>query len=87
MKTYSIIIERRAMTFISKLPADEKERVLRSIAKLPSDGDIKPMKGIRYRGYYRLRVGNYRIVYRKDDAALVVCVVDAGNRGQIYKRY
>ncbi len=36
---------------------------------------------------YRLRVGDYRIVYTLDHGQLVVFVIDAGPRGDIYKRY
>ena len=35
----------------------------------------------------RLRVGDYRIIYTVDNNRLIVCVIDAGNRGQIYNRY
>lgn len=35
----------------------------------------------------RLRVGDYRIIYTVDNGELIVCVVDAGNRGQIYRKY
>ena len=43
------------------------------------------MKG--YPGFFRLRVGDYRIIYTVDNGQLIVRVVDAGNRGQIYNRY
>lgn len=39
-----------------------------------------------YRGYYRLRVGDYRVIYTIDNGHYIVCVVDIGNRGDIYKR-
>ena len=45
----------------------------------------KQLKG--HRGLYRLRVGDYRIIYSVDNGKLIVRVVDAGNRGQIYNRY
>ena len=79
---YTILIERPAEKFITKLPRPEKERVLRAIAKLPDEGDRKAMQG--HPGLFRLRVGAF---YTVDNGKLVVCVVDAGNRGDVYKRY
>lgn len=43
------------------------------------------MKG--HEGLYRLRVGDYRIIYTVDNGELIVYVIDAGNRGQIYNSY
>lgn len=85
--SYTIVIEKPAEKFITKLPRLERERVLRAIAKLPSEGDVKPLRGQRSRGFFRLRVGDYRIIYTLDNGRLIVCVVDAGNRGQIYRQY
>lgn len=85
--SYRIVIERPAEKFIMKLPKPEKERVLQAIYKLPTEGDIKQLKGKKGRGLLRLRVGDYRIIYSVDNGKLVVCVVDAGNRGEIYNRY
>ena len=85
--SYTIVIEKLAEKFIMKLPKPEKERVLKAIYKLPNEGDIKQLKGKKSRGLLRLRVGDYRIIYTVDNGKLVVCVVDAGNRGEIYNRY
>ena len=84
---YSIVIEKNAERFIMKLPRPEKERVLKAIYKLPDEGDIKRLRGFQNAGLYRLRVGEYRIIYTVDNGKLVVCVIDAGNRGQIYRKY
>lgn len=84
--SYTILIEKRAERFITKLPKPEKERVLRAIYKLPDTGDIKALQGEKSKGMLRLRVGEYRIIYTVDHGNLIVHVVDAGNRGQIYKR-
>ena len=65
--------------------AAQETRVLKAIAKLPDEGDRKQMKG--HPGFFRLRVGDYRIIYTVDNGQLIVRVVDAGNRGQIYNRY
>lgn len=84
---YTIVIERLAEKFIVKLPKPEKERILKAIYQLPEGNDIKELKEKKNKGLYRLRVGDYRIIYTVDNGRLIVCVVDAGNRGEIYKRY
>lgn len=84
---YKIVIEKLAEKFIVKLPKPEKERVLKAIYQLPEGNDIKELKGKKNKGVYRLRVGDYRIIYKINDGKLVIYVVDAGNRGDIYKRY
>ena len=82
---YQIIIKKKAKKFIDKLPINEKRRVVSAIEQLPDGEDIKKMQG--YDELLRLRVGDYRIIYTIDNGKLIVCVVDAGNRGDIYKRY
>ena len=84
---YTIVIEKPAEKFIMRLAQSEKERVLKAIHELPHKGDIKRLQGKKSLGMDRLRVGSYRIIYTVDNGKLVVCVVDAGNRGDIYKRY
>jgi len=37
-------------------------------------------------GFYRVRVGDYRIIYQIQDAVLVVLVVQIGNRREIYRK-
>lgn len=82
---YKILLKKRAKKFIDKLPLNEKRRVVAAIERLPQVEDIKRLKG--YDGLMRLRVGEYRIIYTVDNGELVVYVIDAGNRGQIYNRY
>ena len=84
---YTVTILKLAEKFIVKLPKPEKERVLKAIYQLPEGNDIKELKGKKNKGLYRLRVGDYRIIYSVDNGKLIVYVVDAGNRGDIYKRY
>ena len=84
---YQILIEKPAAKFISRLPQNDKERVVRAIGKLPFAGDIKQLRGQKSKGFFRLRVGDYRIIYTVDNGCLIIRIVDAGNRGQIYNRY
>lgn len=58
-----------------------------TIEQLPDSGDIKQMKGHQNKGLFRLRGGEYRIIYSLDDEQLIIYLLDAGNRGEIYRRY
>jgi mRNA interferase RelE/StbE len=50
--------------WLSSLPPEPKRRVRAALRGLEHwDGDIKPLQG-ELQGFYRLRVGGYRIVYR-----------------------
>ena len=81
---YSIIIKKAAKKFIDKLPANEKKRLVAAIEQLPDGEDIKKLKG--HDGLLRLRVGEYRVIYAIDNGRLIIFIIDAGNRGDIYKR-
>ncbi|MEV7776601.1 type II toxin-antitoxin system RelE/ParE family toxin [Kitasatospora sp. NPDC086791] len=47
--------------------------------------DIKSVQG--HPGLWRLRVGDYRVVYTIEDGQLIVWVVAVGNRRDICRRY
>ena len=82
---YEIIIQKKAKKFIDALPKPDRIRVVEAIEQLPNGSDIKPLKG--HDGLFRLRVGGYRIIYTVDHGKLIVYVIDANNRGQVYNRY
>lgn len=82
---YQIVVKKKAKKFIDGLPVNERRRIVSAIEKLPEGSDIKPLQG--HEGLFRLRVGTYRIIYKVDHGRLIVCVIDAGNRGQIYSQY
>ncbi len=78
---YRLTITKRAEKFIKKHDKDTQKRILNAIIELPN-GDIKKLKGIDE--IFRLRVGDFRVLFRKNDEELVIIVVDIGNRGEIY---
>ena len=81
---YQIVIKKKAKKFIDRLPLNEKKRVVAAIERLPNGEDIKKLG---HADLLRLRVGEYRIIYTVDHGELIVMVIDADNRGQIYNRY
>lgn len=86
MTAYKTIeFEKSAKKFIAKQPPEQQKRLLKAINGLPEKGDIMKMQG--YRSLYRLRVGDYRVLYSVDNKGklIVVTVSDVDNRGQVYK--
>ena len=80
---YRIKIQKSALKFIIKQPKPQQERLLKAIYQLPDRGDIKMLSGCS--GVFRLRVGDYRVIYTVDHDVLLVDVVDVGNCGDMYK--
>jgi len=85
MKQYIIEIKKKAAKYIQKQNKSQQRLLLAAIERLPSESDIAKVEGRK--GYYRLRVGDHRVIFTVDNGRLVVVVVDANSRGQIYKRY
>lgn len=81
---YKINIKKKAQKFINKQDKKQQLRIYKAIYALP-EGDIKQLKG--YETTYRLRVGEYRIIFEWIENEIVIDVLDADNRGDIYKNY
>jgi mRNA-degrading endonuclease RelE of RelBE toxin-antitoxin system len=63
---WAVRISEDAQLFIDNLPDKARRQVSRGIGQLEEDpfrGDVKPLKGKEWKGYYRKRAGDYRIVF------------------------
>ena len=81
--------EKAAVKYLKGLQKPQRDLILDAIEKLthkPAEGDIKKMSGYNV-GRYRLRVGKYRIIYKylTNNEIEVLCIMDVGSRGDIYK--
>lgn len=84
--TYDISIRKTALKFIQKQERKNQIRLLTAVKALPNKGDIKKLSG--YKSLYRLRVGDFRVLFEISpltDKITLIDVIDADNRGQIYK--
>jgi len=78
-----VVLSPKAAKYLKGLAEPTKIRIKGTLKKLENEpplGDIKPMVG---KDGYRLRVGNYRILFATQDN--IIIVTDIGLRGQIYK--
>ena len=73
---------------LQKLPADVQRKLSKKIDALASKPRPEGCEKIKGREHtYRVRVGDYRIIYEVYDKRLVVLIVDAGHRREIYRDY
>lgn len=74
-----------AQKFINLLDNKDKDRIIKSVGSLQNNPDlgkqlVGPLKGLR-----SLRVGRYRIIYKKEINELIILVVAIGHRKNIYR--
>ncbi|MGH2353275.1 MAG: type II toxin-antitoxin system RelE family toxin [Chloroflexota bacterium] len=87
MAAYKIEFLPTAARELASLPKDAQQRIARRIDLLADDPRPAGVRAIQgSRGLLRLRVGDYRIVYRVEDDILVVLVVKVGHRRDVYRR-
>ena len=84
--TYRIEVKPSAADALAKIPRTHRRRIARKIDLLADNP--RPRGAIILEGsssLYRIRVGDYRVIYQVQDAALVVLVVRIGQRGDVYR--
>ncbi len=82
-----MIVTPKPAKFLERLRDESLKRRLTQALRL-LESDPRPPGCLKLQGedeLYRVRVGDYRIVYQIRDAALVVLVVRIGNRREIYR--
>ncbi|MBI2514769.1 type II toxin-antitoxin system RelE/ParE family toxin [Candidatus Wolfebacteria bacterium] len=82
---YEIFIERRAEKEFIRLPQETQNRIKLSILNLknnPRPAQVRKISGSK--NYYRLRVGDYRIVYEVDDSQKKINIFRIRHRKEAY---
>ncbi len=83
---YRIRIERRALKALGALPKRQRTSIRKAVESLrenPRPPGVKKL--LDEQQLYRIRVGNYRVVYQILDKDLLVLIVKIGDRKDIYR--
>ncbi|HEY2760098.1 MAG TPA: type II toxin-antitoxin system RelE/ParE family toxin [Pirellulales bacterium] len=84
--TYAIEFLPAAARRLRKLPNDIQRRLDHAILKLRDVPKPSGVKKLRSQGdRYRIRVGDYRIIYQIYNNKLIVLIVDVDHRKDIYR--
>ena len=86
MDSYSILIKRTAEKELRELTSPDLGRVTGKIRKLSEHPRPSGSEKLSDREQYRIRQGDYRIVYEIDDEQRLIYIVKIGNRKEVYRK-
>ncbi len=84
-RRYEVVLTKAATRGLSGLPKTDLPRVdakIRALGDDPRPPSSKKLTGVE--NLYRIRSGDYRVLYRIDDRRQIIDVVDVGHRRNIY---
>ncbi|MBW1603652.1 type II toxin-antitoxin system RelE/ParE family toxin [Streptomyces sp. JJ66] len=85
--SYSLTFTSHARRQLDRLDGSTKRRLRMALEKLTQDPfapglDVKKLRGAPS---YRLRVGDYRVVYEIDNAVVTITVIEVDHRRNVYR--
>ncbi len=83
--TYSVLILPRAQKELAQLPSESYLRTRDAIQKLGEDPRPPGCLKLIARAGWRLRVGDYRVIYEVDDQQRTVTILHVGHRRDVYR--
>lgn len=84
---YTILFKPSARRDLAKVPKTVAERIARAIDALADQPRPSGCQKLANEdGLWRIRVGDYRIVYKIEDERLLVLIVTLGHRRDVYRR-
>lgn len=85
MESYRLEVKRSAAKEIADLPKADCQRVVAKIQLLARDPRPHCCEKLSGTEKYRIRRGDYRILYQIDDSTKLVIIVKIGNRKEVYR--
>ena len=86
MGRYRVEISRTAQAQLKRVPRDGQTRVVRAILALADEPFPKGSRKLSgYTDVFRIRIGQYRVIYSVANGKLIVIVLKIGHRKDIYR--
>ena len=85
---YELTIKKQANKALAKMPREDARRILAQLDMLAENPDRQDLNVIALtnRPGYRLRVGNYRALYERDDEIRILVVEKIGHCKDFYEK-
>jgi mRNA interferase RelE/StbE len=86
MAVYKILLRKSVLKDLDKIPKKELQRIIQKIRRLAHDPRPQGYEKISGLDRFRIRLGNYRIIYSVQDDELTIWVVKIGHRRDVYRK-
>jgi mRNA interferase RelE/StbE len=86
MAKYSVLYTEAFYKSLDPIPKKDTKRILQKTRSLAEDPRPPGSQKLAGQEKYRIRQGNYRIIYKIEDDRLIVVVVKVGHRREVYDR-
>ena len=84
MASYRLVFKQSVVKDLRKIPNKDVQRILQRIDGLADDPRPVGVEKLTGDEKYRIRQGNYRILYAIDDDVITVTIVKVGHRRDVY---
>ena len=85
MENYRILIKTSAAKELESVPSRDRRRIVKKIQSLSSEPRPTGCEKLSGGEKYRIRQGNYRILYTIQDDVLIITVIRVGHRREVYR--
>ena len=85
MAKFDLVFKKSVSKDLKDIPKQDVQRILERIDALRDDPRSFGSVELSGKEYYRVRQGNYRIIYEIQDTQLVVIVIKVGHRRDVYR--
>jgi mRNA interferase RelE/StbE len=82
---YRVNLRHRVQQSLEKLQTKERQKIIEALLSLEQDPRLKGVEKIRGTELWRIRKGDYRIIYHIADEDKVITVVRIGHRRDVYR--
>ena len=86
MEKYRVFLRKSAADELGRIPKKDLVRIIERIRSLEHDPRPRGCEKLSALERYRVRQGDYRIVYAVDDQEKTIDIVKIGHRSEVYKR-
>ena len=85
--SYMLLIKKQAKKVLQSLARPDRNRIAEKIKCLGKNPDSPNLdiKSLQDQPYYRLRVGNWRVIFDRDDDVKIIAIEKIKSRGGAYK--